>query len=54
LLHAAADLYGHFPMRSRIDVEVTKSALASFDEVIVDENGNFHAVAGTQHSESSG
>jgi hypothetical protein len=54
LLHAAADLYGLFPMRSRIDVEVTKASLADFDGVILDDNGQFHAVAGTQHRESSG
>lgn len=54
LLHAAADLYGLFPMRSRIDVEVTKGSLADFDEVILDENGQFHAVSGTQHVEPNG
>jgi hypothetical protein len=41
-------------MRSRIDVEVTKGSLADFDEVILDENGQFHAVSGTQHVEPNG
>jgi hypothetical protein len=37
-------------LRSTVDVAVTKS-LADFDEVILDENGQFHAVAGTRHSD---
>jgi hypothetical protein len=49
LLHAAGDLYGHFPMRSRVDVEVTKGSITDFDEVVLDDAGAIHAVSGTQH-----
>jgi hypothetical protein len=54
LLHAVGDLYGHFVARSKIDLELSKASLADFDEVVMDEDGVLHAVAGTQHDESRG
>jgi PAS domain-containing protein len=41
-------------LRTTVDLTTTKGSLTDFDEVILDENGQFHAVAGTQHHESSG
>jgi hypothetical protein len=40
-------------LRTTVDLTTTRS-LADFDEVILDEDGNFHAVAGTEHNAVSG
>ena len=44
LLHAAADLYGLFPMRSRIDVEVTANPFDGVDRFVETEDGVLHVV----------
>jgi hypothetical protein len=41
-------------LRTTVDLAVTKAALTDFDEVVLDADGQLHAVSGTQHNESSG
>jgi hypothetical protein len=40
-------------LRTAVDLTTTKS-LADFDEIVLDEGGQFHAVSGTQHNAPNG
>jgi hypothetical protein len=54
LLHQIAEQLGDLPSRSQVQLEISKASLADFDEIILDDDGQFHAVAGTQHTKPHG
>jgi hypothetical protein len=44
LQHSAAEELGDL----RTSIDLTHNKLSDFNEIVVDDDGNFHAVAGTQ------
>jgi hypothetical protein len=41
-------------LRTTVDLAVTKGSILDYDEVVLDADGQLHAVSGTQHDEPRG